>query len=231
MYIYPGVSVSVVGGGSGVGISALRSGTTDIAISSRDLKIGEKLIFKAKNINVKKVIIGYDALALIVHPNNKVSQLTKQQVEDVYTGKITNWKDVGGDDKKIILYSRESSSGTYEFFKEHVLAKKNFSEKALMLSATGGIIQSVSQNEQAIAYVGIAYVNKNIKALAVSYDSGKHYIAPSMTTAKNKTYPIARPLFFFYDEKLYPIIAPFLDYTLSKEGQKNVEAVGYVPLY
>ena len=118
--------------------------------------------------------------------------MTREQLESIYTGKVTNWKDVGGEDMPIVLYSRESSSGTFEFFKEHVLNKKNFATSAMLMPATGAIVQSVSQTKGAIGYIGLAYLETTVKALKVSYDNGKTYIAPSMENAINKTYPITQ---------------------------------------
>jgi phosphate transport system substrate-binding protein len=218
-------SITVVGGGSGVGITALIDGTTDIAMSSRDLKMEEKL--KLKDKAIKQITIGVDALALIVNPANKVSQLTREQLEGIFTGSITNWKDVGGADEKIVVYSRESSSGTYDFMKEHVMGKKNYASTVLSMPATGTIVQSVSQTKGAIGYVGLAYLNKNVKALAVSYD-GKTFVKPSLKTAKDKTYPVARPLFYIYAGATEKKVKPFVDYILSAEGQKIVEEVGYI---
>ncbi|MFA7600581.1 MAG: phosphate ABC transporter substrate-binding protein, partial [Bacteroidales bacterium] len=140
----PGTKVTVTGGGSGVGIAALINGTTDIAMASRNMKFDEKAkIQQAGKVQVEK-IIAYDALAVVVHPSNKVSQLTRKQLEDIFTGKITNWKQVGGADMSIVVYSRETSSGTYEFFKEHVMLNKNYKNSVLSMPATGAIIQSVS---------------------------------------------------------------------------------------
>src|ERR1022692_2422480 len=224
---YPDASITVVGGGSGVGIAALEDGSTDIAMSSRDLKVEEKLKMKAKNL--KTVIIANDALAVIVNPKNKVNKLTREQIEGIYTGAITNWKEVGGDDQKIVAYSRESSSGTYEFFKEHVMAKKNYSPTVLNMPATGAIVQSVSQTAGAIGYVGLAYMEKTVKDIAVSYD-GKTFVNASMKAAKDHTYPISRPLYYFYAGDLEAKVKPFVDYILSAEGQKTVEEVGYVSL-
>ncbi|HEY9125342.1 MAG TPA: phosphate ABC transporter substrate-binding protein [Bacteroidales bacterium] len=225
-----GSSVSVTGGGSGVGLSALLSGTTDIAQSSRSMKMDEKMKLKDAGKAYKEVTIALDALAVIVNPGNKVSQLTREQLEGIFTGKITNWKEVGGDDLKIIVYSRETSSGTYEFFKEHVMNKKNFAPSALLMPATGAIVQSVSQTAGAIGYVGLAYVEKNVKALKVSYDKGKTFVAPSVATAKDKSYPITRPLFYYYTTDVESKIKPYVDFVLSAEGQKIVLDEGYVPV-
>jgi phosphate transport system substrate-binding protein len=225
-----GSSITVTGGGSGVGISSLMSGTTDIAQSSRSIKMDEKLKMQDAGKAFKEVIIAYDALAVIVHPSNKINQLTREQLEGIFTGKITNWKEVGGADLKIIVYSRETSSGTYEFFREHVLNKRNFASSALLMAATGAIVQSVSQTPGAIGYVGLAYVEKNIKALKVSYDKGKTFVAPTLENAKNKSYPVTRPLYYYYLTKSEKQVKPFIDYILSEEGQKSVLNVGYVPI-
>lgn len=221
--------VTVTGGGSGVGIAALIEGTTDVAQASRKIKMDEKIKLQEAGVTYKEVVVAWDALAVVVNPNNSVNQLTRQQLEGIFTGKIKNWKEVGGEDMKIIVYSRETSSGTYEFFKEHVMNKKNFANDVLSMPATGAIIQSVSQTKGAIGYVGLAYLAKEVKALKVSFD-GKIFISPSMETAKNKTYPIIRPLQYYYSTKVESKVKPYLDFVLSSEGQKIVEQVGYVPL-
>ncbi|RPH32432.1 MAG: phosphate ABC transporter substrate-binding protein [Bacteroidales bacterium] len=222
--------VTVTGGGSGVGIAALIDNTTDLAQSSRKIKMDEKIKLQESGVTYKEVIAAYDALAVVVNPNNGVSQLTREQLEGIFIGKIKNWKEVGGDDAKIIVYSRETSSGTYEFFKEHVMNKKNFANDVLSMPATGAIIQSVSQTKGAIGYVGLAYLDKSVKAIKVSYDKGKNYVEPSMVNAKNKTYPVVRPLYYYYSTKVENKVKPYLDFVLSAEGQKIVESVGYVPL-
>lgn len=227
---FTGSGISVIGGGSGVGIAALISGTTDIAQSSRKIKMDEKLKLQEAGKTVKEIIIAYDALAVIVNPSNTVSQLTREQLEGIFTAKITNWKQVGGPDLKIIVYSRETSSGTYEFFKEHVLNKKNFASSALMLAATGAVVQSVSQTKGAIGYVGLAYLEKGVKTLKVSYDKGKSFVTPSVESATNKTYPITRPLYYYFLSGIQARVNPFIQYILSPEGQKIVLQEGYVPL-
>jgi phosphate transport system substrate-binding protein len=223
-------SIMVTGGGSGVGISALLSGTTDIAQASRSLKLDEKMKLNDAGKAFKETIIAYDALAVIVHPSNKVAQLTREQLEGIFTGKITNWKQVGGDDLKIVVYSRETSSGTYEFFKEHVLNKKNYAPSALLMPATGAIVQSVSQTKGAIGYVGLAYLEKSVKAVNVSYDKGKTFITPNVENAKSKKYPITRPLYYYYLNTTEKLIKPFISFILSSEGQKIVLDEGYVPV-
>jgi len=226
----PNTSIMVTGGGSGVGISALQSGTTDIAQASRSLKLDEKMKLNDAGKAFKETIIAYDAIAIVVNPTNKVSKLTREQLEGIFTGKITNWKQVGGDDMKMVVYSRETSSGTYEFVKEHVMNKKNYATSALLMPATGAIIQSVSQTKGAIGYVGLAYVEKTVKAIEVSYDKGKTFISPSIANAKNKTYPITRPLFYYYLASTEKTISPYVKFILSAEGQKIVLNEGYVPI-
>ncbi|WPR72048.1 PstS family phosphate ABC transporter substrate-binding protein [Flavobacterium sp. NG2] len=224
------VSITVVGGGSGVGLTALIDGTTDIAMASRDLKTDEKLKFAESKTEIEKVIIAFDALAVIVNPANGVSKLTREQLEKIYTGEIKNWKEVGGADEKIVAYSRESSSGTYEFFKEEVMDKKNYATDILSLPATGAIVQAVGQTKGAIGYVGLAYETKEVKQVAVSYDQGKNFIEPSVASAKDKTYPISRPLFYMYNKTNAAKVKSIIDYALSEAGQKNVSEIGYVPL-
>lgn len=222
--------ITVTGGGSGVGISSLQEGTTDMAMASRKMKFDERLKMKEKGLTPKEVVVAYDALAVVVHPSNPVSRLTREQLEGIFTGKIKNWKEVGGPDKKIVAYSRETSSGTYEFFKESVLKHKNYMSGILSMPATGAIIQSVGQTEGAIGYVGLAYLNPEVKALHVSYDGGKRYVEPTLQHAKDKTYPIVRPLFYYYEAKNAARVKPFIDYVLSREGQKTVKEVGYIPV-
>jgi phosphate transport system substrate-binding protein len=226
----PSATVTVTGGGSGVGIAALLEGTTELAQLSRKIKFDERSKLKEKGITVKEVIAAYDALAVIVHPSNKVTNLTREQLEGIFTGKITNWKEVGGADKAIIPYSRETSSGTYEFFKESVLKNKNYKAGIMSMPATGAIIQSVSQTEGAIGYVGLAYLNKEVKAIHVSYDGGQTFVAPSVANAKNETYPIVRPLYYYYDAAAEGKVKAFTGFILSDKGQKIVSETGFITI-
>lgn len=226
---HPDTRVTVTGGGTGVGISALLDNTTDIAMASRPIKFSEKMKIKSAGEDVAEIVVAYDALAVVAHPSNPVKQLTRQQLEDIFRGKITNWKQVGGDDRKIVIYSRETSSGTYEFFKESVLKNKNYMANSLSMPATGAIIQSVSQTKGAIGYVGLAYVSPRVKTLSVSYD-GKHYAAPTVENATNKTYPIVRPLYYYYNVKKKAEIDPLIQYILSPDGQDIIKKSGYIPV-
>ena len=164
----------------------------------------------------------------MVHPSNPVTNLTREQLEGIFTGKITNWKQVGGPDMKIIPYSRETSSGTYEFFKESVLRNRNYMNGIMSMPATGAIIQSISQTKGGIGYVGLAYLNKSVKPIHVSYDGGKSYTEPSVANAKNKTYPIVRPLYYYYMARSANAVKPFIDYVLSPKGQEIVKEIGFI---
>lgn len=226
----PSASVTVTGGGSGVGISALLEGTTDIAQASRKIKFDERQKLQAQGKTLKEVIAAYDALAIIVHPENKVTNLTREQLEGIFTGKITNWKEVGGADMKIVPYSRETSSGTYEFFKESVLKNRNYMNGIMSMPATGAIVQSISQTKGGIGYIGLAYLNKSVKPVHVSYDEGKTFTEPSVANAKNETYPVVRPLYYYYVTSAEPVVKPFIDFVLSPAGQKIVSDIGFITI-
>jgi len=230
MKVNSGSVVTVTGGGSGVGISALFEGTTDLAQSSRKIKFDEKQKLQESGKSVKEVIAAYDALAVVVHPSNKVTNLTREQLEGIFTGKIKNWKEVGGEDLRIIPYARETSSGTYEFFKESVLKHKNYMNGIMSMPATGAIVQSISQTRGAIGYIGLAYLNKETKAVHVSYDKGKTYTEPSVSNAKDGSYPVVRPLYFYYITSTESKVKPFIDYILSNTGQRIVSEIGFIPV-
>ena len=235
MHLTPGARVTVTGGGSGVGISALLDGTTDIAMASRSIKFSERMKLKKVGKQLREAVVAYDALAVIVNPNNPISHLTREQLEAIFRGKVTNWNQVKdyytgkyGPDLKIIVYSRETSSGTYEFFKTSVLHEKNYMAGVLSMPATGAVIQSVSQTRGAIGYVGMAYVNKNVKAIKVSYD-GKHFVYPNMDTGRRHIYPIIRELYYYYTADKAKVVEPFINFLLSPKGQNIVMKSGYVP--
>ena len=223
-------SITVIGGGSGVGLAALIDGTCDIAQSSRPISTKETRQAKQKGVNPVETTIGKDALTVIVHPSNPVTQLTTQQIGDIFTGKITNWKAVGGPDKAIVIYSRESSSGTYTFFREHVLQNKEYAASALLAPATGAIVQSVSQTDGAIGYIGMAYMTDQVKALEVASGPGQPFVKPTPTTALDGSYPISRALYYYTNGNPKGAAKSFVDFVLSPEGQKLIQDVGYVPI-
>lgn len=236
MKLHPGARLTVTGGGSGVGISALLDGTTDIAMASRSIKFNEKVKLSQNHKKLCEAVVAYDALAVIVNPKNPVTHLTREQLELIFRGKVTNWKDVTdpitgrhGNDQRIIVYSRETSSGTYEFFKTSVLREKNYMAGVLSMPATGAVIQSVSQTEGAIGYVGMAYVNKDVRAVKVSYD-GKHFVYPNMETGRKRIYPIIRELYYYYTADKETLVKPFINFILSSAGRQIVMKSGYVPV-
>ncbi|GAB4327637.1 MAG: PstS family phosphate ABC transporter substrate-binding protein [Flammeovirgaceae bacterium] len=222
--------ISVTGGGSGVGITSLKNASCDLAMSSRSLKMSEKMTFKNEGKDYVEKIVAYDALSIIVHPSNKIEKLTKEQIEGIFTGRITNWKELGGDDMKIVVYTRESSSGTYEFMKSLVMDDKEFVKTAITSASNSGIVQSVSQTKGAIGYCGIAYLEEVIKPLQVSFD-GKNYVKSTFKNALDKTYPILRPLYFYYLKANETKVKPFIDFTLTELGQKLITHKGYIPTF
>jgi phosphate transport system substrate-binding protein len=226
----PSQTVTVTGGGSGVGISALMDGTAGIAQSSRKIKFDERQKFQKAGKMLKEVTVAYDALAIVIHPSNKVDNLTCEQLEGIFTGKVRNWKEVGGDDLQIVPYSRETSSGTYEFFKESVLKNRNYKNGIMSMPATGAIIMSVSQTKGAIGYVGLAYLNKGVKTVRISCGSGGTFVEPSFKTAKDGTYPVVRPLLYYYVTASESEVKPFIDYVLSDEGQRSIAETGFITL-
>lgn len=223
-------SIVISGGGSVPGITALQTGTIDIAESAREITTEEKKLFEKARIAITDTIIAFDALAVIVNPSNQVGQLTIQQLEAIFTGAISNWKDLGGADAKIVIYSREISSGTYDFFKEHVLNTKTFAKSALRLPATGAIAQSVSQDINAIGYVGLAYLDKTVKPIHISGDKGITFVAPSVESVTDKSYPVSRPLYYIFRDSLKDALSPYIQFVLSATGQKLVLKSGYVPV-
>ena len=231
--LYPdktAVEFQVTGGGSGVGIAALLNGTTDICASSRPMKPAEveqmKAKYKYKGLEVR---VARDGLAIYVHKSNKVKQLTIEQARLIFTGKITNWKDVGGADKPINLYSRENNSGTYEFFKEHVLLKQDFAPQAQHMAGTAALINAVSKDPNAIGFGGAAYA-KNVKPLAIAQEKGKPYVVPNEKNILSAEYPVSRFLYFYLSKRPEGNVKKFIDWVISSAGQKVVSDVGYYPI-
>lgn len=223
-----GALVQVTGGGSGTGISALINGTTDIANSSRPMKDDERAQIKAKyGVDVIEIPVALDGIAIYVHPDNKVEEISVAQLRDIYTGKITDWKDVGGAPGRIILYGRENSSGTYEFFKDHVLNKADFVSSTQTLSGTAAIVNAVSKDPMGMGYGGEAYA-KGIKALKVKGDGAA--IALTMETVSDGSYPLSRKLFLYLRQQPSGAIKTYVDWVLSAEGQEVVKKVGYFPI-
>ena len=232
---HPDIRISVTGGGSGTGIASLINGTVDIANASR--KIKEEEIAEAQSNGVEPVehIIARDAIAVIVNPSNPVSQLTLKQISDIYSGKISNWSEVGGEDRPIVRLSRETNSGTHVYFLETVLRLGNsddktlFSMDTLLLPSSEGIIAEVRQNPNAIGYDGLGYVPKDLKMIAIAEQQGGAYVLPSIPTVNDKTYPIARDLYMYTDGEPSGIVKEYLQWILADDAQEIVAELGFVP--
>lgn len=224
------VTIQVTGGGSGTGLSALINGTTDIANSSRPMKRSEmdKLKQRYNSLGVE-VKVAKDGLSVYVHESNPVKELTLAQVKDIYTGKTSNWKDVGGVDGKIILYSRENNSGTYVFFKEHVLENEDFATRCQNLPGTASVVNAVSKDKMGIGYGGAAYAS-GIRTVLMKKDDASPAIAPSEETVLNDTYPISRYLYLYLKNKPTGGLKDYIDWILGPEGQALVSKVGYFPV-
>jgi len=225
----PDIDLSVTGGGSGTGIAALLNGTTDICMASRSIKAKEIKLAAKKGITANQIVVARDGIAVIVNPENHIDKLTTEQIGKIYAGQISNWNQVGGPDENIIILSRESSSGTYVFFQEHVLMKQDYTPRARLMPATSIIVQSVEADKWSIGYVGLGYAveaGDKVKTLAVS--DGGEFIIPSETTVKSGEYSISRPLYLYTNGEPTGKIKQFVDYCLSPEGQKIVRATGYI---
>ncbi len=230
------VRISVTGGGSGTGIAALVNGTVDIANASRQIKGEELAEAEAKGIEPVEFVIARDAIAVIVNPENPVSELTLQQIADIYSGKITNWQEVGGEDRPIVRLSRETNSGTHVYFLETVLRlgdKENktlFSMDTLLLPSSEGIIYEVRQNPNAIGYDGLGYVPHDLKMIAIAKEQGGAYILPSADTVNDGTYPIARDLYMYTAGQPTGAVKAYLDWILSPAAHAIVTKLGFVPI-
>jgi len=227
---------AVTGGGSGTGFSSLMSGTCDIAVSSRNIKEKEIALAKKKGINPNEIKVALDGLAVVASPANPISKLTLTQLADIFTGRVTNWKEIGGKDEKIVVLSREVNSGTHVYFKEHVLrkndpnSKEEFAPTALMLSSSQAIADEVAGNSAAIGYYGMGYISKKQKPIAIAKDEKSEYEMPTIENVINGKYPISRPLFLYTNGTPEGPVKKFIDFTLSKEGQEIVLATDFVPV-
>jgi phosphate transport system substrate-binding protein len=232
----PAVSLSVTGGGSGTGLAALVNGTVDIANASREIKQEEIDAARKNGIEPVEFVVAVDALAVIVNPDNPVDQLTIQQLSDIFTGRITNWRDVGGRDADIVLVSRESNSGTYVYFLEQVVRradKKNtdlFAPQTLLMPSSVGISSEVGRNPNAIGYDGLGYVTDDVKMIAVAKAADTPYVIPSVASGKDGSYPLARNLYMYTAGQPDAVIAHYLDWIRGPEGQAIVAKLGFIPV-
>ncbi len=233
------VTIQVTGGGSGTGIAALINGTTTLANSSRPIKPEEKEAAKKNGIDVIEIKTAMDALAVVVNAANPVDHLTVKQVGMIYTGYINNWKQVGGPDKKILRYTRESNSGTYVFFKEHVLNNRDYAADAQTMPGTSAVAEAVSKDPAGVGFGGVAYfaTNPKLKILKIAKDDKSQPITPLLADGKinfevvwSETYPIARYLYVYSAGQPKDAVKEYLDWILGSEGQKIVERIEYVPM-
>lgn len=234
--IHPEVRLSVTGGGSGTGIAALINGTVDIANASRRIKPEEQTQAEANGITPIEHIIARDAIAIIVNHDNPVNHLTIDQISDIYSGKINNWLEVGGEDRPIVRLSRETNSGTHVFFLEQVIRKGDkkdktlFTTDTLLLPSSEGISAEIRQNPNAIGYDGLGYVTEDLKVIAVYSDRADNFVIPSAETVDNQHYPIARDLYMYTAGEPTGEIKIYLSWILTSEAQMIVSALGFVPI-
>ncbi|MBY0276987.1 phosphate ABC transporter substrate-binding protein [Candidatus Binatia bacterium] len=226
----PSVQIQVTGGGSGTGIAALINGTTDIAESSRPMKPAETTSAESKQGGkVKEIPVALDALSIYVNTSNPLTEISLPQARKIYTGQITNWKDVGGNDTPITLYSRENNSGTYVFFKEHVLQNDDYDPSAQTLPGTASVVNAVSKDPNGIGYGGIAYA-EGIKPLKIKKDDNAPAVEGTLENAQSGKYGLSRELYFYMFPNKNKAADTFVAWVLSPDGQKVVSEVGYYPL-
>ncbi|MEO0072098.1 MAG: phosphate ABC transporter substrate-binding protein [candidate division WOR-3 bacterium] len=224
MDITPKVNISIRGGGSGVGIAALISKTVDIANSSRPIKDKELNTARQKGVNPYGTVIALDGIAVVVHPQNPVNEISLKVLKDIYTGKITNWKALGGPDQEIVVISRDVASGTFEVFKEKVLGGEKVKDDALMLASNKAVATAVKDTRGAIGYIGLGYLTEDVKVLKVEG------ILPNAEAVRNGKYKIARPLYMYTNGAPKGLVKDFIDFILSPNGQKLVADAGFIPL-
>ena len=236
MKIHPDYSLAVTGGGSGTGIASLISSTCDVAASSRKMKPREIEIAHQNGVNPNEIIVGLDGIAVVVNPANPVNELTIDQLSDIFTGKVTDWKEVGGKPGAIVALSREVNSGTYIYFKEKVLgkgksgAKDEFAPATLMLSSSQAIADEITGNPDAIGYYGMGYINPHQKVLKVAKTAGDPYYIPDNANVVSGKYPVSRPLFVYTNGIPGGHVKTFIDFVLSPQGQDIVKLMDFVPL-
>ena len=227
----PGAQVAVTGGGSGTGISAMINGTTDICSASRKVRDAEIDKAKAKGVDFKEFVVARDGICMIVNKENPVAALNLAQLRKIFNGTYKNWSEVGGPDGKIIVLSRETSSGTYVYVQEEVLQKDNYSQEARLMTSNAAIAQAVNQDKGAIGYVGVAYAKgADVKIVPVKKVEMSQPVMPTDETVKDGTYPISRPLHLYTNGEPKENIKAFIDFCFSDEGQKIVQDIGFVTL-
>jgi phosphate transport system substrate-binding protein len=234
--IRPEVRLAVTGGGSGTGIAAILNGTVDIANASRQITIEELRSAEGQGIKPVEFIVSQDAIAVVVHLQNPIDQLTVQQVSDIYSGVINNWSEVGGEDRPVVRLSRETNSGTHVYFLEEVLRKGDpndrtlFSQDTLLLPSSEGITAEVKDNPNAIGYEGLGYITPDMKVLAIARSAGDPFVMPSIETVNDDSYPIARDLYMYTLGEPSGVVADYMEWIFSAEAQQIVAELGFVPI-
>jgi phosphate transport system substrate-binding protein len=226
---HPDVVIQVSGGGSGTGIAALLNGATDICEASRDMKEKEYKLAEQKGITPHRISVALDGIAVFLHQDNPVKELSFGQLKGIYTGAVTNWKEVGGVDSRIVLYGRENNSGTYAFFKKQVLQGEDYFEYTQTLPGTAAVVNAVSKDKHGIGYGGIAWA-KGVKFAAVRRSDDDKAITPSSESVSNGSYPISRDLYWFFNGQPKGDLKKLVNWALSKEGQKVAQDMDYIPL-
>lgn len=231
------VNISVTGGGSGTGIAALINKTVDLATASRSIKESEIEIAKNQGIDIKEFVVAWDGISVVINNSNPVTELSIEQISKIFTGEIANWSEVGGEDGEILITSRDSSSGTFGYFKKRVVQlngtvkENNFSQEALYLVSNVSIREEVSINENAIGYIGLGYLDDSVKALAIIGEDASESVKTSIVNVQNGSYPISRRLFIYVsDSDLTDLGEAFLEYVTGEEGQAIAREIGFVPL-
>lgn len=226
----PGVSIQVTGGGSGTGISALINGTTDICNASRPMKTSERNELKKRYSSTGvEVKVAKDGIALYVNKENPVTELSMEQIKGIYTGMITNWKDLGGKDASIIVYGRDNSSGTYVYFRDVILKGQDFTGTMQSMPGTAAVVNAVEKDVNGIGFGGAAY-GKGIKYVKVRKDDGSPGYDPTLKNIQEGRYPIIRYLYMYLRSKPDGELKKFIDWILSEQGQAVVSDVGYFPI-
>ena len=233
----PSVNISVTGGGSGTGIAALINETVELATASRSIKESEIETAKNQGIGIKEFVVAWDGISVVINNSNPVTELSIEQISKIFTGEITNWSEVGGEDGKILITSRDSSSGTFGYFKKRVVQlngtakENNYTQEALYLASNVSIREEVSVNENAIGYIGLGYLDDSVKAVDIIGEDASESVKPSIENVQNGSYPISRQLFIYVsDTDLTDLGEAFLEYVTGEEGQAIAREIGFVPL-
>ena len=237
MRIHPDHPVAITGGGSGTGVASLINKTADLAACSREMKKKEIQMANDRKVYPYEILVAFDGIAIVISPKNPIRSLSKQQLSDIFSDKITNWKQLGGFDKKIVALSRDRNSGTHVFFLEEIVKmgdKKNkneFARDVLMMPSSQAIVEEVVANSSAIGYIGLGYIEKRLKVVPISKENTSNPVFPTIASIISKQYPISRPLYFYSNKKPKDKVLTFIEFALSKAGQNIVKLMDFVPLY